>query len=132
VNFQPATISSWAIVSFGRNIQANIGGFVEEVCNGLDAVGIKLPSEYPVQLTGNTQGDIDCIIREAMAKAEHTFGSRCELIIAILDTPNSPLYHALKAASDVSVGVALQVVTAGKALKPRGQAQYVANVALKI
>jgi eukaryotic translation initiation factor 2C len=128
---RPSTIKSWVLVSFIASSQ--VQRFGEELLKGLRTVGLSVPSDPPAILVENAQGDIRQIVNNAVQKAEQHFsGSTPDLILAILPKSSVSLYTALKSALDIHYGIASQVMLAEKALKERGQAQYIANIAMKV
>ncbi len=103
-----------------------------ELIKGFRAVGINVPSIPPVLVVGHLYDDIEAVISHCIGKAQNGFGSRPDLILFLLQGASVPLYTALKHALDISEGIASQVMVFEKACKERGQAQYIANVSMKV
>jgi eukaryotic translation initiation factor 2C len=126
---RPSCIKAWASISFAGQVDERFGF---ELLKGFRAVGLSVPNQPPALLVGNPNGDIKQIVNNAIQKATQTFGAPPDLILVLLPKASIPLYVALKSALDIHYGIASQVMLAEKALKERGQAQYIANIAMKV
>lgn len=90
-----------------------------------------VPNQSPAIMLGNPFGDIKSVIESAIGKAQSLFGLAPDLIFLLIQGTSVPLYTAVKNSLDVNKGIASQVMLIEKALKDRGQQQYIANIAMK-
>ena len=105
--------------------------FIRSVQSGFSNVGMTTPANLPAFLKGNPQGDLKQIIAELLAKTASAFGSKADLLLILIHSSQDKLYRVIKNICDVRVGVSSQVMLVENAFS-RGQAQYVANIALKV
>jgi hypothetical protein len=129
---QPATIRSWAIICFGDAPQQVVQQFAGEILKGFRNVGMGVPRDPPIPMMGNPYGDMRETMASAIDKAKAAFGGPPDVIFHLLKGSSIPIYQAIKSALDVHLGIASQVMLMDKALGGRGQAQYIANIALKV
>jgi hypothetical protein len=91
-----------------------------------------VPTRPPAIILGNPFGDIKSIVDNAINKAQSLFSLAPDVIFLLMQGASVPLYTAIKNSLDVNEGIASQVMLVEKALKDRGQPQYIANIAMKV
>lgn len=133
--FQPAKIQSWGLMYFpagpGVSLDA-LQDFSKAVQRALSALGISMPNSSPVIHKANQQSDMTGSIADLMGKTQNKFGTRPDLLMFLLHGSSERLYRGIKSLCDVQFGVASQVMVVDKALSPRGQPQYLANIGMKV
>ncbi|KZF25336.1 Piwi-domain-containing protein [Xylona heveae TC161] len=130
---KPCKIESWGMVFFpGQNAGGSIQTFGDALCYALAGAGISLPRRAPETLLGNPHGEIEKICVDIMSKASHAFQKMPNILIFVLPSRSERLYRALKNICEAKLGIASQVLCWDKAGRPRGQDQYLANVAIKV
>ena len=134
---KPAGFKSWGILylSGGRYVvQDNeINNFARAMANAFLSVGLASPGAAPAYLKGNPQGNIKAEIELLIGKTGNLFRAKPEMLFFLLhDKANPAIYKAIKSVCEVDFGIPSQVMIVEKALKDRGQMQYLGNIALKV
>ncbi|THH32884.1 hypothetical protein EUX98_g1281 [Antrodiella citrinella] len=113
--FSPAVIDSWAVVIYERKVRA---------------VGIAVREQDPVIRWESAQGRVMDQMRNAGHACRTKNNKFPDMIVVVLPEGATNLYTAVKHFGDIQAGVATQCLKAQKC--NRGNAQYFANVCLKI
>lgn len=82
--------------------------------------------------TGFAYGDMNGVLADAISVAYKTFGFVPDGLLILLEGHSAPLYSALKKVLGIHKGIASQVIVTDKAMKERGQAQQIADIAMKV
>ncbi|KAI9836342.1 MAG: hypothetical protein M1838_005079 [Thelocarpon superellum] len=132
---QPCSIASWGTIYFPARQALDdgaIGRFGEAIGMAFSQLGMSVPQAAPSFVKGNPQGDVRLMIADLLSKADAQFLQKPQILFFLLHSGADRLYGAIKNACDVQFGVASQVMLVEKAMKQRGQTQYLANVGLKV
>ncbi|KAH8105885.1 argonaute-like protein [Cristinia sonorae] len=131
--YNPAAIDSWVVVIYERQARFNqqvADDMVKNLLTACRAVGIAVREQDPVIRWESAQGRITEQMRNAGHACRAKNNKFPDLIVVVLPEGATNLYVAIKHFGDIQAGVATQCL---KALKcGRGNAQYFANVCLKI
>lgn len=134
-------LSTWAVVNFSNVAEQVIQAFVSQQVMALRQLGVRVVNDRPVIRTGvRDLGRIQSTMNEAgraaynQAKAKGGQPKPPQLFLCIMDMQDQEFYEEIKrvAALHLASPVPSQVVNTKKALNERGQAQYCANVSMKI
>ncbi|KAI9747808.1 MAG: hypothetical protein M4579_007383, partial [Chaenotheca gracillima] len=132
---KPATIKSWGLLYLpaGRMVdEAQLIQFATGIARGFHDLGMTLPEKLPAFLRGNPQSDMLAIIKELAAKTGGAFQSKPDILFFVIHGVSERLYKAIKNVCEIQFGFASQVMLVEKALSPKGQMQYIANIGLKV
>ncbi|MCJ1286708.1 hypothetical protein MMC26_006054 [Xylographa opegraphella] len=132
-----ARFKSWGLMYLpGGTRQADditLQGFCKSLLNSLGILGIGTPRGPPAFLRGNPQGDLKDAVTELARKTGGHFKAKPEILFFLLhDKANPQIYKVLKSVCEVELGIPSQVMIVEKALKDKGQMQYLGNVGLKV
>ncbi|KAI9841958.1 MAG: hypothetical protein M1837_000278 [Sclerophora amabilis] len=133
--YKPSSIKSWGMMYFaaGRKIDdSTLKQFAISIAKGFSELGAIVPRALPSYLIGNPQGPITDSIQGLIAKAHNDFGTKPQLLMFMIHGASERLYKIIKNVCEIQFGVASQVMLVEKALSPRGQPQYIANIGLKV
>jgi len=131
--FSPAVIDSWVVVIYERKARFDERSADEMVKNLLvacRAVGIAVREQDPFIRWESAQGRVTDQLRNAGHACRTKNNKFPDMIVAVLPEGATNLYTAIKHFGDIQAGVATQCLKATKC--NRGNAQYFANVCLKI
>lgn len=110
-----------------------MGNFGPALLRSFSNVNIGVPRDLPTYLQGNPQGNIAASIAQLITLTTSKSGGRKpDLLMFILQDDNAEIYRQIKVACEVDNGIASQCMIAAKALKERGQEQFLGNLALKV
>ena len=135
---KPAGFNSWGLLYLpGGGRQASDGelqAFCRAMTNSLASVGITPSRSPPAFLKGNAHGDIKQEISQLVGKCTHAFrAGKPDLLVFLLhDKANPSIYKVIKSVCEVDFGIPSQVMVVEKALKDKGQMQYLGNIGLKV
>lgn len=133
---QPKSVRSWALLYFPAGgsgpSDGNLQQFGSSIQQALRGLGMSVPQRSPVVMRGNPSGNMSTIIAELMAKGHSLFAEEPQLLLFLLQGASEHLYRGIKHLCDIQFGVASQVMLIDKAMSPRGQMQYLANIAAKV
>ena len=135
---KPAGFNSWGLLYLpggGRQAQdGELQSFCKAMANSLMSVGITASRSPPAFLKGNAHGDLKQEISQLAGKCTHAFGAaKPDLLVFLLhDKANPTIYKVIKSVCEVDFGIPSQVMIVEKALKDKGQMQYLGNIGLKI
>lgn len=134
---EPKILSSWAVVCFcsRQNEQQGLQQFVPEFVRGLVACGIQCSATSPPIVIADNKKAVDEILGSAAEQGRQKFKVVPQVLLCVLPDTGAELYRSIKQIGDSYLGIATQCIVASKAKigqEPRGQMQYIANVALKI
>ncbi|MCJ1398779.1 hypothetical protein MMC11_001980 [Xylographa trunciseda] len=134
---KPAAFKSWGLMYLvGGSRQADdatLQGFCRSLIKSLGIVGIGSPSSPPAFLRGNPHGDLKEEVNELVRKTGGHFNTKPEMLFFLLhDKANPQIYKVLKSVCEVDFGIPSQVMIVEKALKEKGQMQYLGNIGLKV
>lgn len=130
----PAVLKDWSYVmlslpqsrdSFNRE---GLTAVMNEFWQSLRRLGITADPPKPgrrLQLQHSDDAQIGSILEQAA-------NSSLQLLVIVLPEANMPLYKRIKTLADTTHGVHTICSVGSKLAKPRGQDQYMANVALKL
>lgn len=134
---QGTSIPSWAVVSFAdkRWEKEGLGPFIPEFVRGLRNVSVQIADRPPV-IQARPSDPVDKVLSHAAQQAMKAFKTKPRIILVVLPDTGAALYKEVKQTSDSLLGIPSQCIVARKAgigdRNPRGQLQYIANVALKM
>ncbi|CAH7687749.1 Piwi domain-domain-containing protein [Phakopsora pachyrhizi] len=137
VLFKPEVINSWVAVAFGNNFGPFNAGFAQKAlgdlekalsCCGLKVSGLQGPTIFATPRDGPrfVEGQ-DTVGPWIMSKVK----SKPKLIVCFLKDKNAWQYRQIKVFGDSQRGLATQCLAIDKVVS-KGNAQYYANVSLKI
>lgn len=134
---EPKNLNSWAVVCFcsRQNEQRGLEQFVPEFTRGLVACGIQCQGGSPPVVFADNRRSIDEVLGSAAEQARQKFRAPPQVILCVLPDTGTALYRGIKQIGDSYLGIPTQCIVASKAKigqEPRGQMQYIANVALKV
>jgi eukaryotic translation initiation factor 2C len=134
---KPAGFNSWGLVYLpggGRIAQdRDIETFARAMTGSLQSTGLTSPRSPPAVLKGNPHGNLKEEIDQLTQKTGSMFRSKPELLVFLLhEGANTNLYKTIKSVCEVEYGIRSQVMLVEKALKDRGQAQYLGNIGMKV
>ena len=137
VLISPVEIKSWGLVYFPGTVRMMDNRALEEfkkaLAISLASLGIRVPNKHAPHLKGNPQGDLKEIISNVYAKTGSNFDLKPDILFFLVhDGASSLIYRVVKSFCEVDMGVASQVMIKEKATSDRGQAQYFANIGLKV
>ena len=129
--------TSWGLMYLaGGARQADdttLQGFCKSLLNSLGIVGIGIPRGPPAFLRGDPQGDLKEEVTELVRKTGEHFNTKPEMLFFLLHDKAKPqIYKVLKSVCEVEFGIPSQVMIVEKALKDKGQMQYLGNIGLKV
>jgi len=133
-----AGFNSWGLLYLpggGRQAQdTELQNFCRAMSNSLLAVGITAPRSQPAFLKGNAHGDLKQEISQLVGKCTHAFSAaKPDLLVFLLhDKASTLIYKVIKSVCEVDFGIPSQVMIVEKALKDKGQMQYLGNIGLKV
>ncbi|KAN0062034.1 Protein argonaute [Thecaphora frezii] len=134
----------WAVINFTRQPRHQLQRFVGAQIAALSGLGVKVVNREPIFFDqpstdpASIQPTLNDVGRQAYQAGKALAGPSGpilpQLFLCIMDRVDAPFYDEIKraAALKLSTPVATQVINTRKALNERGQAQYTANVAMKI
>ena len=134
----PKAFRAWGLVYFPsarRSVSdRDLNEFCRSLFNTLSLHGLRGPDAPPAILRGNPAGgSAETAIQDVIRKTDSIYSAKPDLILFLLHQSTPPgLYKAYKQACECLFGIASQFMVAEKATSPRGQAQYLSNVAMKI
>jgi eukaryotic translation initiation factor 2C len=134
---RPASFNSWVLLYLpggGRISQdRDIETFSRAMAGSLQSTGLTSPRSPPAVLKGNQHGNLKEAIDKLIQKPGSIFRSKPELLVFLLhEGANTNLYKTIMSVCEVEYGILSQVILVEKALKDRGQAQYLANIGMKV
>lgn len=106
--------------------------FAANVNFAFSTYGMPVQRQDPPIATANPQGDMARTIAELLRKVESLNSVRPNLILFLLPTVAVEPYATIKAICDTQYGIASQCMITEKAFSPKGQQQYLGNIALKV
>lgn len=123
-----ATVTSWAVLVFGRSNPQEIKAFVDELCVTCTDTGVEFRYRQPpiIQATNDVEGSV----KEAFGAAARATNSNPQFILCVLPTDDAGLYGEIKRVTDTIIGLPSQCMLAKHTRRPNKQ--YCANLALKI
>lgn len=123
-----ATVTSWAVLVFGKCSPQEVKAFVTELCQTCTDTGVVFRQCQPPILNANR--DIADSVQRAYKAAADASGQAAQFILCILPTDDSFLYGEIKRCTDTVVGLPSQCMLMKHIRRP--SKQYCANLALKI
>ncbi|SLM40808.1 Stem cell self-renewal protein Piwi [Lasallia pustulata] len=133
----PSSFVSYGVsyLPAGRGVNDQVlQGLTRNLVTSLAGLGLGAPiGQPPAFILGNPQGDLNEMIQALFAKTGNLFKRKPELFIFLVHQDcTAAIYKVLKNLCERQFGVASQVMVVEKALKEKGQMQYLGNVGLKI
>lgn len=135
---KPAGFNGWGLLYLpggGQQAQdVELQNFCKAMSKSLSSVGITTSRSPPAFLKGNPYGDIKQEISQLVGKCATAFGAaKPDLLVFLLhDKANPLIYKAIKSVCEVDFGIPSQVMIVEKALRDKGQMQYLGNIGLKV
>lgn len=113
-----------------------VDNFLKAFAAGLNATNVKVPAKLPPMVVGTRNEPPGSVMRKAVQKAADAFKRPPKFVLVMLPDTGAALYKQIKQSSDSDLGIPSQCVVARAAgigvREPRGQLQYIANVAMKV
>ncbi|KAG2752172.1 Piwi-domain-containing protein [Suillus brevipes Sb2] len=119
---EPKSLTSWGILNYTRVSDQTINRFVNTLFNSCK----KLAPPAASQSCSGASSDMRSLKNSVYSK----IGKDPELVLAILPTSSTDIYHAIKSFGDVIAGFPTQCVRENKI--ERANDQYCANLGMKI
>ncbi len=132
---KPVTIKSWVMCHFKderKNKDPDFPRFFDEMRTVWRGHGMGMPAEPPVVVTANFMGKYSDIIAQCRHEGKAKFGRDPDVIFFLFPRQSTPQYQIVKMGMDVDAGIVSQVMVQDKAFGPRGSAQYLGNIAMKV
>ena len=134
---RPAKFKSWGVMYLAGGLRQaddpTLQNFCRALVTSLGSVGLGTPSSPPAFLRGNPQGDLKREVTELIGKTGRAFKAKPEILFFLLhDKANPQIYKVLKSVCEVDFGIPSQVMIVEKALRDKGQMQYLGNIGLKV
>jgi len=147
---EPGTIRCWAVMCFvpraecGRSMDEGLGAFMTHFQHKLGAIGITWATQAAItpmmQFCARPGGarmneEVAFEMTRVSQSSQAKHGRVPDLILCIMPSKDTELYRAIKIAGDHHHGIVTQCLVASSAgitRDPRGQDQYIANVAMKV
>ena len=113
--------------------EKDVMSFARAITMSFGTVGMKTPEKPPSMLKGNPQGSLKEEVSNLLAKIGNSFGRKPEIFLFLIhEHANPAIYKALKNICEVQHGIPSQVMVVEKALRSKGQQQYLGNISLKV
>ncbi len=135
-------LASWAVLNFSRAPMGEVQNFIGVLVNTLIGLGINVVNRQPVmhQVRGGAPFDMAARVNGELKQAGRMVWEQSgkkrqpQLFVCMLDTTDATLYEAIKRESTMGLPapIASQCMQVRKAMNERGQAQYCANIGMKI
>ncbi|KAG1736714.1 Piwi domain-containing protein [Suillus lakei] len=126
---EPKSLSSWAILNYTRINDQTIHRFVNTLMNACKKLGMNVSPPAASQ-SGSGASSVAKDMMSVGTSVNNKTGRHPELVLAILPTSSTDIYHAIKSFGDVIAGLPTQCVRENKI--ERANDQYCANLGMKI
>lgn len=123
-----ATVTSWAVLVFGKAQLNEVKAFVTELCQTCTDTGVPFRQCQPPILMADR--DVQASVQNAYKAAADASRSNPQFILCILPTDDAYLYGEIKRCTDTVIGLPSQCMLMKHIRRP--SKQYCANLALKI
>ncbi|CAZ85753.1 unnamed protein product [Tuber melanosporum] len=136
--YKPGTINGYGLLyipgGHGMRVdERGIDTFTKTCGQQFSHYGVSTnPRCSPQWAMANPQGDFERQIHELISKLQTRNGLRPNLLIFILPSVAVEPYCTIKKICDTTFGIASQCMVLEKCFNPKGQLQYLANIALKV
>ncbi|KAG2041475.1 ribonuclease H-like domain-containing protein [Suillus americanus] len=126
---EPKSLSSWGILNYSRVSDQTINRFINTLLNSCKKLGMNLSPPAASQ-SGSGASSVVNDMRSLKHSVNNKIGRDLEMVLAILPTSSTDIYHAIKSFGDVIAGFPTQCVRENKI--ERANDQYCANLGMKI
>ncbi|KAG1858414.1 Piwi domain-containing protein [Suillus subalutaceus] len=124
---EPKSLSSWGILNYSRVSDQTINRFINTLLNSCKKLDLAPPAASQ-SCSGASSVVND--MRSLKNSVNNKIGRDLEMVLAILPTSSTDIYHAIKSFGDVIAGFPTQCVRENKI--ERANDQYCANLGMKI
>lgn len=126
---EPRSLTSWGILNYTRVSDQTINRFVNTLFNSCKKLGMNIAPPAASQSCSGASSVVNDM-RSLKNSVYSKIGKDPELVLAILPTSSTDIYHAIKSFGDVIAGFPTQCVRENKI--ERANDQYCANLGMKI
>ncbi|KAG1819562.1 ribonuclease H-like domain-containing protein [Suillus subaureus] len=126
---EPKSLSSWGILNYARVSDQTINRFINTLLNSCKKLGMDLSPPSASQSCSGASSVVNDM-RSLKHSVHNKIGKDLEMVLAILPTSSTDIYHAIKSFGDVIAGFPTQCVRENKI--ERANDQYCANLGMKI
>ncbi|KAG2061216.1 Piwi-domain-containing protein [Suillus hirtellus] len=126
---EPKGLSSWGILNYSRVNDQTINRFVNTLLNACKKLGMNVAPPAASQSCAGASSVVNDM-RSLKNAVNSRIGKDPEMVLAILPTSSTDIYHAIKSFGDVIAGFPTQCVRENKI--ERANDQYCANLGMKI
>lgn len=126
---EPKSLSSWGILNYTRVSDQTINRFVNTLFSVCKKLGMNVSPPAASQSCSGASSVVNDM-RSLKLSVHNKIGKDLEMVLAILPTSSTDIYHAIKSFGDVIAGFPTQCVRENKI--ERANDQYCANLGMKI
>lgn len=126
---EPKSLSSWGILNYSRVNDQTINRFINTLLNACKKLGMDVSPPAASQ-SGSGASSVVNDMRSLKHSVHGKIGKDPKMVLAILPTSSTDIYHAIKSFGDVIAGFPTQCVRENKI--ERANDQYCANLGMKI